>query len=138
MKRLKNPVLSVDGIIIEKGKVLMIKRKIEPFKGYWVLPGGHVEYGETVENAIKREIKEELGVSAKIEKLIGVFSNPKRDPRYHSISIAYLLKKEKGGKITLNFEASEFKFFPLNNLPKNIGFDHREMIKRLKSLVKCK
>ena len=124
----KSPILAVDGIIIEDGKVLMLKRAHYPFIGLWVLPGGQVEYGEKVEEAVKREMKEELGISVRIKKLIGVYSNPKRDPRRHTVSVVYLLSKQKG-KICLNEEASEFKYFSLKNLPQKIGFDHRKIIK---------
>jgi len=131
MAKTKSPILAVDGIILRGDKVLLTKREIYPFQGYWVLPGGHVEYGEKVEEAIKREMKEELGVPVKIKKLVGVYSDPKRDPRYHSVSVVFLLGKGKG-EIRLNHEASEFKFFSLNNLPKKIGFDHRKILNELK------
>ncbi len=130
----KSPLLAADGILLEKRCVLLVKRKIHPFFGFWVIPGGHIEYGETAENAVKRELKEELGVTVKIKKLIGVYSNPKRDPRYHIISIVYLVEKNKG-KIKLNEEASEFKFFYLKNLPKKIGFDHRKALNDLKIIL---
>ncbi len=133
MKKFKGPILTTDGLILENDKILMSKRAIYPFQGYWVIPGGHVEYGERVEEAIKREMKEELGVSVKIKKLFGVYSNPKRDPRYHTASVVYLLEKGKG-KIRLNEESSEFKYFSLKNLPKKIGFDHREILNDLKKL----
>ena len=133
MKKPKTPYLTVDGLVVEKGKVLMIKRAHFPFVDSWVLPGGHVEYGETTEKAVKREMKEELGVSVKIKKIIGVYSNPKRDPRYHTVTIAYLLKKGKG-KIRLNEEAHEFKYFSLEKLSQNIGFDHKEILRDLKRL----
>ncbi len=133
MKKLKGPVLAVDGIILKDDKVLLVKQSKPPFFGYWSLPGGHVEYGETVEEAVIREMKEELGVEVKIKKLLGVYSDPKRDPRYHSASVAYLLEKGEG-EICLNEEASEFKYFALNNLPKRIGFDHRKMLNDLKNL----
>ena len=113
----------------------MTKRAIYPFNGYWSLPGGHVEYGEMVEKAIKREMKEELGVSVKIKKLFGVYSNLKRDPRYHTVSVVYLLEKGKG-KIRLNGESSEFKYFPLKKLPKKIGFDHRKVLNDFKKEMK--
>jgi len=131
MAKTKSPILAVDGIILRGDKVLLTKREIYPFQGYWVLPGGHVEYGEKVEEAIKREMKEELGVPVKIKKLVGVYSDPKRDPRYHSVSVVFLLGKGKG-EIRLNHEASEFKYFSLNNLPKKIGFDHRKILNELK------
>ncbi len=133
MKKLKSPVLTVDGVIVEKDKVLMVRRFRYPFVGSWVLPGGHVNYGERVEEAIKREMKEELGVPVEIKKLLGVYSDPKRDPRYHTTSVVYLLKKRKG-KIRLNREASEFKYFPLKKLPSKIGFDHRKILNDLKKI----
>jgi len=131
MRKNKSPILVVDGIIWEREKILLVKRWVYPFIGYWCLPGGHVEYGEKVEEAIKREMKEELGIPVNIKKLVGVYSDPKRDPRYHTVSIAYFLSKERG-KIHLNEEASEFRFFPLNGLPKKIGFDHCQIISDFK------
>lgn len=121
----------VDGLIIERGRVLMEKRNHYPFAGYWVLPGGHVDYGETVEKAVIREMKEELYILVIIEKLFGVYSDPKRDPRYHTVSIVFLLKKVKG-KIKIDRESSDFKFFPLKKLPRKIGFDHRQIINDFK------
>jgi len=135
MKRSKGPILVVDGIFLENGKTLMVKRRRFPFIGFWVLPGGHVEYGERVEEAIKREMKEELGVTVKIKKLFGVYSDPKRDPRYHTVSLVYLLEKGKG-KICLNRESSEFRYFSLKNLPEKIGFDHRKILNDLKKKYK--
>lgn len=131
MKKIKNPILVADGIILIRGKILLVRRNIRPFFGFWVIPGGHVDYGETVEKALKREMKEELGVSVRIKKLFGVYSNPRRDPRYHTVSIVYLLEKTST-RIRLNEEASEFKFFSLEKLPKKIGFDHRKIINDLK------
>jgi len=119
MKKPKSPILTV------------VKQNKYPFFGSWVMPGGHVEYGETVERAIKREMKEEVGVTVKIKRLFGVYSDPKRDPRYHTASVVYLLTKGKG-KIRLSKEASEFRYFSLNNLPKKIGFDHGSILKDLR------
>ena len=134
MREHKHPFLAVDGIIYENSKILLVKRKVYPFIGYWILPGGHVEYGETVERALKREMKEELGVSVRIKQIVGIYSNPKRDPRHHTVSISYFCQKTKG-KITLNGEASEFRYFSLNHLPKKIGFDHRKIIKDFQKLI---
>lgn len=130
MAKFKSPILAVDGVILKGSRILLTKRNIYPFSDFWVLPGGHVEYGERVEDAIKREMKEELGVSVRIKKLLGVYSAPKRDPRYHSVAVAYLLEIQRG-KISLDWESKEYKYFPLNNLPRKIGFDHREMINDL-------
>jgi len=123
---MKKPSVTVDGVIIKNGKILLIKRRNEPFKGMWALPGGFVEYGERVEDAVIREIREETGLNARIKKLIGVYSDPKRDPRGHTISIVFLLEAEgeaKGGD-----DAMEAKFFDLNNLPP-LAFDHEKIIK---------
>ena len=128
MRDHKTPRLTVDGVIVEKGKILLVRRNIEPFKGYWVLPGGHVEYGERVEDAIAREMKEELGVSVRIKGLVGVYSDPKRDPRGQTITIAFLLERTSG-EIQIDWEASEYKFFSLDRLPRKIGFDHRKIIR---------
>ncbi|MCK4968013.1 MAG: NUDIX hydrolase [Candidatus Aenigmarchaeota archaeon] len=125
------PRLAVDGIITKNKEILLVKRNVYPFRGYWTLPGGHIEYGETVEQAIGREIKEELNLTIKIKQLIGIFSGPRRDPRYHLISISYWLQIISGN-IRLNQEANQFAYFPLNKLPPKIGADHRQIIEQFK------
>jgi len=123
---MKKPSITVDGVIIKNGKILLVKRRNEPFKGRWALPGGFVEYGETVEKAVLREVKEETGMDAKIKKLVGVYSNPARDPRGHTISIVFLLEGE--GDAIAGDDAIEAKFFDLNELPP-LAFDHEKIIK---------
>lgn len=120
------PSIAVDGILIKDGKILLIKRKNEPFKGRWALPGGFVEYGEKVEDAVIREFGEEVGIRAKIKKLVGVYSDPNRDPRGHVISIVFLLEGE--GEPKAGDDAEDAKFFDLNNLPP-LAFDHEKIIK---------
>lgn len=121
------PIASVDGVIIKDGKVLLLKRNITP-KGYWCLPGGRIEFRESAENAVKREVHEESGLRTKIDRLVGVYSDPKRDKRWHAVSIAYLLKIT-GGKLHINEESTDAKFFHPGRLPKNMAFDHDRMIK---------
>jgi 8-oxo-dGTP diphosphatase len=89
MKR-PGPMLTVD-IIIEypDGSIVLIRRGREPFLGRWALPGGRVEIGETVEQAAIREAKEETGLEVNLDRLIGVFSEPGRDPRGHSVTIVF-------------------------------------------------
>ena len=122
---MKKPSVTVDGVIIKNGKVLLIKRKNEPFKGRWALPGGFVEYGETVEEAVLREVKEETGMDAKIKKLVGVYSSPDRDPRGHTISIVFLM--EAKGETIAGDDATEARFFDLKKLPP-LAFDHAKII----------
>jgi len=119
------PILCVD-LAIKKGeKALLIKRKIPPCRGYWCLIGGRVHYGERIFNAVHRQAIDELGLKIKIEKLIGVYDNPKRDPSKHAISLAYLVI-HVSGKLRTGPESSEVKFF--EKLPKKIGFDHKEIL----------
>jgi 8-oxo-dGTP diphosphatase len=120
------PILTIDGIIFLDDKVLLVKRSIKPYSGYWCVPGGRVEFGETVEEAVHREVKEETGLDVEIERMVGIYSDPKRDPRGHTITIAYLLKALGGELRHDKKEASSIKYFRV--LPKNIGFDHRKII----------
>lgn len=124
----KKPSITIDAIILnDEGEVLLIKRKNEPFKDMWALPGGFVEYGEKVEEATIREVKEETGLEVEILKLFNVYSDPRRDPRGHTISIVYFCKI-MGGKLKGGDDAKEAKFFKFNeNLP--LAFDHLKILK---------
>jgi 8-oxo-dGTP diphosphatase len=87
------PRLTADCVAVDaKGRVLLIRRKHPPFAGHYALPGGFVDVGETVEEACRRELMEETGVKAGTLQLIGVYSNPKRDPRFHTAAVAYLTR----------------------------------------------
>ena len=110
----KTPKLTADGAMIEDNKILLIKRKNDPFKGKWALPGGFVEYGEMVEDAVIREVQEETGIITAIKDLIGIYSDPNRDPRGHTITVVYLLNK-KGGVLTAEDDAADAKFFNIND-----------------------
>lgn len=89
----QSPALTADCVVFDRaGRLLLIKRAKPPFKGFYALPGGFVDVGETVEAAALRELKEETGLDGKIERLIGVYSEPKRDPRGHTVSVAFLIR----------------------------------------------
>jgi len=86
-----SPALTVDCVCFDAGgRVLLVRRGNPPFKGAYALPGGFVESGETVEAACRRELLEETGIEAGELKLVGVFSDPERDPRGPTVSIAFL------------------------------------------------
>ena len=127
----KNPALTVDAIAIKDGQIVLIKRKNPPFQGSYALPGGFVDYGETVENAVIREFKEETGLDAEIQEFIGIYSEPDRDPRGHTVSVVFELKIT-GGTMLAGDDAAEVSLFPLNELP-NLAFDHAKIIAKFKA-----
>jgi len=124
--RYSNPKITVDGLIIQNDEIVLIKRGNDPFKDSWALPGGFVEYGEKTEQAIVREVLEETGLICEIKKLFGVYSDPSRDPRGHTISIVYELAK-KNGILKGGDDASDAQFFSLEKLPP-LAFDHEIII----------
>jgi len=93
----KTPLLAADCVVLgPRGRVLLVRRKFPPFRGQYALPGGFVEVGETVEAAARRELEEETGVKAGRLQLVGVYSDPKRDPRGHTCSAVFLVTGAKG------------------------------------------
>ncbi len=128
MSKYRNPALTVDTIIVEDNNLVLIKRLNNPYKDHWALPGGFVEYGETVEDAAVREAKEETGLDIKLEKLVGVYSDPNRDPRGHTVTVAFKAIII-GGKLQSDSDAKDAMFVEYDDL-KNIdlAFDHREIL----------
>jgi len=93
----RTPVLTVDCVAVDgDGRLLLIKRKNPPYAGKYALPGGFVDIGETVEDACRRELMEETAIKAGRLELIGVYSNPLRDPRGHTCSVAFLTCLARG------------------------------------------
>src|SRR6266480_5864499 len=105
--RYNNRAVTIDAVITKNDKVLLIKRGAEPFKDYWALPGGHVDWDETIEDAVKREVQEELGVEVTALKQIGIYSDPKRHP-IQSINVPY--GAEIKGEINIGDDAKQFKW----------------------------
>lgn len=121
---LRNPIPTVD-IIIEYVKgIVLIKRKNPP-EG-WALPGGFVDYGESLEVAAAREAKEETGLEVELVRQFHTYSDPKRDPRHHTITTVFIAKAK--GKAVAGDDAQEIGIFRKDNLPEQIVFDHRDII----------
>jgi len=93
----RNPALTVDAVITDAERgVVLVRRGRPPFQGAWALPGGFVEYGERCEDACVREVREETGLEVEIVELLGVWSDPDRDPRGHTVSAVYLCRPTGG------------------------------------------
>lgn len=118
---MRHPSLAVDGVLLKDDRILLVKRKFDPFKGCWALPGGFVEYGETVEQAIAREFAEETNLCVRISSLLNIYSSPLRDPRGHTVSVVFILQAE--GDPVAGDDAIDACFFPLTELP-TLAFDH--------------
>ena len=124
----ETPKLMVDVVIpSEDGRVVLIRRGSEPFEDQWALPGGFVEVGETVEEAAAREAEEETGLEVEILRLVGVYSDPDRDPRGHNVSCAFLARPtpESGG-LAAATDATEAEFRDPSTV--ELAFDHDRIV----------
>jgi 8-oxo-dGTP diphosphatase len=121
-----HPLVAVDGLVLHDGKLVVVRRANNPFRGMPALPGGFVELGETTESAVVREVREETGLETKVVRLVGVFSDPKRDPRGHVVSIAFALE-EVGGDLAAGSDAADILLLDLRNIPR-LAFDHNEIV----------
>lgn len=126
----KIPSVTTDIFIFDDDfNFILIKRRNDPYKDCWALPGGFVEYGETVESAAMREAKEETSIDVELKDLVNVYSEPDRDPRGHTITIAFTAK---GDFLTrkADDDASDIDIFSPEDLDEiNIAFDHDKIIK---------
>lgn len=126
--------VTVDAVVfgydaLEGISVLLIKRKFDPFKGNWAIPGGFVNEGESLEDAVSRELKEETGVEVNYLEQLYTFGAPNRDPRKRIISVAYYaLVKPEAFQIKADDDAEEVEWFNINNLP-DLAFDHSSILK---------
>lgn len=122
----RNPIPTVDIIIeIESKGIVLIKRKNPPYG--WAIPGGFVDYGESLGEAALREAKEETNLDVELKKQFHTYSDPKRDPRHHTISTVYISKGK--GIPEPKDDATEIGIFTESNLPNEIAFDHRSILR---------
>jgi len=135
VKRTQNIEIAVDAIVFGYNKedgvrLLLIKRKYDPFKGEWAIPGGFVLDNESLEDAVERELQEETGVKINYLEQLYTFGKPGRDPRRRIISVAYfgLVKSSQFEKLNATTDAEEAQWFNIKELPK-LAFDHQEILK---------
>ncbi len=123
----KTPALATDCVVFDaKNRVLLVRRKFPPFKGQYALPGGFVEIGETTENACRRELMEETSVKAGKLLLVGVYSDPKRDPRVHSCAVVYATRVARATPRAGDDAAAAEWVDDWRN--RNLAFDHADII----------
>jgi 8-oxo-dGTP diphosphatase len=122
----ETPKIMVDVVVpSEEGHVLLIRRGSDPYEGQWALPGGFVEVGETLEAAAAREAEEETGLEVEIIRLVGVYSDPDRDPRGHNVSVAYLARAQEGEPSGAS-DAAEAAFLDPSTV--ELAFDHEKIV----------
>ena len=143
------PIACVDLIVLRKNlgklEILLIKRKIFPEVGKWCIIGGRILKNESIEQTIARQAKRELGVAVQIirpwsgQEPIGVFNVPLADAQKHYISLMYPVAIRRGVVNELGPEFSEARWFPINKIPRVMGFVHRDQVdfalRRIKGIV---
>jgi ADP-ribose pyrophosphatase YjhB (NUDIX family) len=126
VEKYRNPFPTVDAIIeMEDRGIVLIKRKNPPFG--WALPGGFVNYGESLESAALREAEEETSLKVELRYLLGAYSDPARDPRHHTISVVFVVRGK--GEPRAADDAEDIGIFDLNSLPRRLAFDHEKILK---------
>ena len=132
----KIPSLTVDIFIFnDNHEFILIQRKNDPFKEYWALPGGFVDYGETTEDAAIREAKEETSIDVELIDLLNVYSEPDRDPRRHTVSVTYLARGNFDDA-NADDDAKDIGVYSFDDLKKlNIAFDHMTILNDAKNYL---
>ncbi len=119
----RNPTPTVDIVIHVPGRgIVLVERRNEPLG--WALPGGFMDYGETAEQAAVREAREETGLRVELTSLFGVYSDPARDPRRHTLSVVYTAAAVDPSELRAGDDAAGARVFPLDDLPAPLAFDH--------------
>lgn len=123
----RQPALAADCVVFDKaGRLLLIRRRNPPFQGQYALPGGFVEYGERMEEAALRELREETGIEGRIVRLVGVYSRPDRDPRGHCVSAVYLIDPRDAAPVAGDDAAAAEFVADYRSLV--LAFDHNEIV----------
>jgi 8-oxo-dGTP diphosphatase len=120
----RGPLLTVDTIIEVLGGIVLIKRRFPP--PGWALPGGFVEYGETVEAAAVREALEETNLRVTLTDMLGVYSDPRRDARHHTVAVVFI--GTAAGTPVAGDDAGEVTICAADNLPDVLAFDHQRIV----------
>jgi 8-oxo-dGTP diphosphatase len=140
----KNPVPAVDFLISkdDNSKILLVRRKNDPFKGMLSIPGGFINQGETAEDAMIREAKEETSLVVEPIAMLGVYSDPQRDPRMHTISVTFITRIVKGNEDARD-DAAALHWINIEDeldgliQSQQIAFDHSKILNNYKQWIKA-
>lgn len=137
MEQFRNPALTVDGVVLVRGaegppghplSVLLVERGRDPFQGQYALPGGFVDYGEDIVDAIDREIAEETGLTGLPFRQFRTFGSPGRDPRGHTVSVVYVaILQGEAPPVVGGDDAASADWFDVSELP-DLAFDHAHIL----------
>lgn len=137
MSRPVTPTLAADAIVelvhLPDRPIVLIERKNPPYG--WAIPGGFVDIGETLEAAAVREAKEEISLDVELVSLLGMYSNPARDPRGHTITAVYVATST--GQPIAADDAKRLEIFSLDNLPSPLAFDHAMVLADFRRYREC-
>lgn len=116
-------------LVIKANQVLMVLRANQPMSGYWAIPGGYIDWDESMTDCVQRELKEETGLIATDFSLFGVYADPKRDQDgRQNVGVVYVVTQTAGKEIKSSEEVTEIDWFGFDALPEKIAFDHRQII----------
>ena len=124
-EKLANPLLTVDIIVEVNGGIVLIERKNRPHG--WAIPGGFVDYGESIETAARREAKEETSLDVVLTEQFYTYSDPRRDTRHHTVSTVFIASAD--GTPRGADDARLARIFHENDLPEPIVFDHTQILR---------
>jgi 8-oxo-dGTP diphosphatase len=132
----ENPIPASCLVVVDnRNRVLLVKRSVEPKKGFWCLPGGFMELGESPEKAALRELEEETGLSGRIEMLLGVSSNP--SAQYHTVLMVGYLIRQYTGTLTAGDDADDAVYFHYDELPEIAFESHARFIRMYYASYEC-
>lgn len=133
-----NPAATVSVLVLQRGRVLLVRRAVAPSRGYWDIPGGFIEPGETAERAARREFREEVGAGVRIGRFLGTFPGVYGSERQPSLNIYYLGRLARdGAALRPGDDASELGWFPLDRVPRRMAFkNNHEALLALRRLLR--
>ncbi len=128
VRKFAQPAPTADVIIYDKNEGIVFIERVNTPHGF-ALPGGFIDMNETVEHAAIREMKEETNLDVELLGILGVYSKPDRDPRFHTMTITFVGKAKDISILKSGDDAKNAKFYPLNDMPSPLCFDHEKMVK---------